>query len=80
MDAKKTQFDSGAAWELLKDAREIAVAKGKKYQKFTSLQDSKDDILKQVIGPSGNLRAPTYRIKDQFIVGFNAELYEDLFA
>lgn len=80
MDAKKNRFDSDAAWALLKDASEIAIAKGKKYQKFTSPQDNKDDILKQAIGPSGNLRAPTYRLKDQFIVGFNAELYEDFFV
>jgi hypothetical protein len=29
------------------------------------------------MGPSGNLRAPTYRAGDQFVIGFNAELYED---
>jgi hypothetical protein len=29
------------------------------------------------MGPSGNLRAPTYRVKDRIIIGFNAEMYED---
>jgi hypothetical protein len=29
------------------------------------------------MGPSGNLRAPTYRAGDRFVIGFNAELYED---
>jgi len=38
--------------------------------------DDKSTILQHVIGPSGNLRAPTYRIKNKFIVGFNQEFYE----
>ena len=29
------------------------------------------------MGPSGNLRAPTYRVGDRFIVGFNLDLYTD---
>ena len=46
---------------------------------FSQVADEKEDVLKRVMGPSGNLRAPTFRIKDQFIVGFNLEMYEDKF-
>ena len=42
--------------------------------------DDKANILKDVIGPSGNLRAPTWRIGNEFIVGFNPELYEEVFG
>ncbi len=62
---------------MLKDARSVAIAKGKKIQTFTSVKSAKEDVLKHAMGPSGNLRAPTYRVKDQFIVGFNDELYAD---
>ncbi len=55
----------------------MTVAKGKKVQNFTTATDDKQAILQQAMGPSGNLRAPTYRVKDRFIIGFNAELYED---
>ncbi len=55
----------------------MTVAKGKKVQNFTAVADDKTAILQQAMGPSGNLRAPTYRVKDRFIIGFNAELYED---
>ena len=55
----------------------MTVAKGKKVQNFTTAADGKQAILAQAMGPSGNLRAPTYRVKDRFIIGFNAELYED---
>ncbi len=77
VDAKKTRIDETAAWQLLKDAGSIAIAKGKKVQNFTSAKIEKDEILKHAMGPSGNLRAPTYRVKDRFVIGFNAELYED---
>ena len=29
------------------------------------------------MGPSGNLRAPTYIQGDQIIIGFNPEMYEE---
>jgi len=36
-------------------------------------------MITQVIGPSGNLRAPTLKVGNSFVVGFNEELYEDFF-
>ncbi|NIQ10161.1 MAG: hypothetical protein GWO23_11005 [Gammaproteobacteria bacterium] len=77
VDANKTKFDEKAAWVLLKKATAISIAKGKKVEKFDPSKNDKADILKGAMGPSGNLRAPTYRVKDQFIIGFNEELYED---
>ena len=61
----------------MKTASSVTVAKGKKVQTFAAVGDEKEALLQQVMGPSGNLRAPTYRLKDQFIVGFNADLYEE---
>ena len=62
---------------MLKSARSVTAAKGKKVQRFARVSVEKADILKQVMGPSGNLRAPTYRVGDAFIIGFNPELYAD---
>jgi len=62
---------------MLKDASSIAIAKGKKVQNFSSTTAEKEEVLKHAMGPSGNLRAPTYRVGDRFVIGFNAELYED---
>jgi len=45
--------------------------------KFDVATDDKDEILKRVMGPSGNLRAPTYRVGDKFVVGFNLDLYTE---
>ena len=79
MDARKNRIEAQQAWDLIKGAENISVAKGKKVVIYFPLTDEKEDVLKRVMGPSGNLRAPTFRIKDQFIVGFNLEMYEDKF-
>ncbi len=41
-------------------------------------EDSRELILKAAMGPSGNLRAPTVRIKDEFFIGFNPDLYAEI--
>jgi hypothetical protein len=76
IDASKTKFDDKAAWVLLKDADSISIAKGKKVQVFDPSDDDKSAILKSAMGPSGNLRAPTYRVRNLFVIGFNEQLYE----
>lgn len=54
----------------------VVVAKGKKVLEFT-LADLEDRAAfeKAVIGPSGNLRAPTARVGKTFLVGFNQEMW-----
>ena len=76
VDARKERFDSDKVWDLLHKATSVTTAKGKKFQRWDPKVDDKTDILKHVMGPSGNLRAPVYRIKDEFVVGFNKELYD----
>ena len=65
---------------MLKSASLIRTGKGTKQQKWNPASDDKADILKDVIGPSGNLRAPTWKIGNEFVVGFNPELYAEVFA
>ena len=65
---------------MLRSASLIRTGKGKKRQVWNPTSDVKADILKDVIGPSGNLRAPTWRIGNEFIVVFNPELYEEVFS
>jgi len=71
------RFDEHQAWELLKGADTVTVAKGKKVQRFAPGTDGREAILQAVMGPSGNLRAPTYRVGNEFVIGFNPDLYDD---
>jgi hypothetical protein len=77
VDARKTRIDEDAAWALLKSAKSVTVAKGKKVQRFVPEADGQEAILKQAMGPSGNLRAPTYRVNNDFIIGFSGDLYQE---
>lgn len=64
----------------MESASLILTGKGKKRKDWNPASDDKANILKDVIGPSGNLRAPTWGIGNEFIVGFNPELYEEVFG
>ncbi len=62
---------------MAKVASKIYVAKGKKLSEFKGGSASKEAI-EAMLGPTGNLRAPTLRRGKTVIVGFNEELYEQL--
>ena len=78
--ANKEKIDSKAAWEMLQSSSLIRTGKGNKTNVWNPSIDAKEEILKDVIGPSGNLRAPAWRVGTEFIVGFNPELYQEMFG
>ena len=59
----------------------LHVAKGKKVVHLDLKKDdpSEEELLKLVLGPTGNLRAPTLRSGKQLIVGFEEEMYRQTF-
>lgn len=61
-------------------ASRVVVAKGKRVLTFAPRQADfdRDAFAAAVIGPSGNLRAPTARVGTTFYVGFNDEAYAPL--
>jgi hypothetical protein len=65
------------ARELIRGAARIHVAKGKKLDVFEGGTVS-DEIVTKMLGSTGNLRAPTVRVGDQLLVGFNEETYRDV--
>lgn len=58
------------------------VAKGKKRVDVDLKKDdpSEEEILKLILGPTGNLRAPTLLIGKTLVVGFHDEMYEEAFS
>jgi arsenate reductase-like glutaredoxin family protein len=51
------------------------VAKGKKISEFGAADKDSKEAIEAMLGPTGNLRAPTLRAGKTVIVGFNEELY-----
>lgn len=43
-------------------------------------EPSDEEILKLVLGPSGNLRAPAWTRGKTLVVGFNPEAYDTVFG
>jgi hypothetical protein len=60
---------------LAKQASKVIVAKGKKVNEFAGGKASKG-LVDAMLGPTGNLRAPTLRKGKTVLVGFNEELFE----
>jgi len=58
----------------------VLVAKGKKIVSFDMKEDPPDreTLLAHLLGPTGNLRAPTLRRGKTLLVGFNDELYRQV--
>ena len=56
----------------------VVVAKGKKHVVFDLAKDkpSDDTLLAHLLGPTGNLRAPTAKVGKTLFVGFNEEAYD----
>ncbi len=66
---------------MIAAASHLWVAKGKKVVKLDLKKDkpAEEEVLKLVLGPTGNLRAPTLVVGKKLIVGFNEEMYESVF-
>ena len=81
VDAKKQRLGRDEALALARQATEIIVAKGKKVVHFDMRQPPSDDELAAaLLGPTGNLRAPTVLRGKKLLVGFNDELYQQHFS
>ncbi|MFN0150658.1 MAG: ArsC family (seleno)protein [bacterium] len=77
VNAKKTPIAQAKSLEVLKGVDEIYVSKGKKviHVDLRTARPSRDEMLALLLGPTGNLRAPTLRIGKTLVVGFNEEAY-----
>lgn len=76
-DAKKERLGRKQALDLGRSVAEIFVAKGKKVVHLDMRKEkpSDADLLKLLLGPSGNLRAPVVRKGKTLLVGFDPESY-----
>jgi hypothetical protein len=75
VDARKERVSPDEAVKLARSVRHLYVAKGKKVMHFDMQTDPPTvTVLKKLlVGPSGNLRAPTARAGDRLFVGFHPE-------
>lgn len=80
VDAKKRRIGRSEALALARKANELFAAKGKKivHLNFKARKPGDDELAALVIGPSGNLRAPSFFVGKTLVVGFNEETYREM--
>jgi hypothetical protein len=78
MASKKLQASDAKA--LLKDASRLIAMKGKKVQEFDVSAKVGSDAVESMLGPTGNMRAPTIKVGNTYLVGFNEEIFASEFG
>ena len=68
------------ATTLLKEATTLIVAKGKKVNTFSLEGNVPAEAVASMLGPTGNMRAPTLQIGKTLIVGFNEDVFTSQFG
>jgi arsenate reductase-like glutaredoxin family protein len=77
VNAKKAPIAGDKALAVLRDVDEVYVTKGKRvvHLDLREGKPPKAELLGLLLGPSGNLRAPTIRKGRTLLVGFDEETY-----
>jgi arsenate reductase-like glutaredoxin family protein len=82
VNAAKVRYSAEDALRILDGVEKLIAAKGKKIATFDLKNDRPTDevLLAHLMGPTGNLRAPTIRIGKTLVVGFSEEVYREVLA
>jgi len=80
VNANKEKYDHEKALTLLREATSLHVTKGQKHQEINLKKNelTDEELLKLIMGPTGNLRAPTLKVGKKLVVGFSEEMYQNI--
>jgi arsenate reductase-like glutaredoxin family protein len=67
------------ARELIAGAKKIYIAKGKRLDELDG-GTAAEEIVTKMLGSTGNLRSPTIVTGDRVLVGYNEQVYRDVFG
>lgn len=81
VDAKKTKIGPAEALALARSMKRLVAARGAKITTLDLAKDAPSDetLLALLIGNTGNLRAPTFKVGTTLLVGFNPDAYDAVF-
>lgn len=77
VNAAKVRYGADEALGLLDGVHTLVAVRGKKVETFDlkSARPADEVLVKHLLGPTGNLRAPTIRVGPTLVVGFDDEVY-----
>ena len=65
---------------MLESASRLITCRGRKVSEFSGDSLMSDEAVRAMLGPTGNLRAPTARVGTTVLVGFNEDVYSSVFT
>ncbi|MFN0136028.1 MAG: ArsC family (seleno)protein [Phycisphaerae bacterium] len=79
-DARKLRFDAVGVARLARNAKRVISIRRRvaSIEPITAKSPSDADLAKLMLGPTGNLRAPTIRVGDTLVVGFDAQVWREV--
>ena len=82
VDARKTRLGAAQALALLDGVDDLWATKGKQVIEvpLRAKRPERAALLALLLGPSGNLRAPTLRVGRRLLVGFDEAMYRRALA
>jgi arsenate reductase-like glutaredoxin family protein len=82
INATNVKMGAAEALALARTVEKIIAAKGKSLVTIDMKSDGPgdDELLAVLLGPTGNLRAPTMKVGKTLLVGFNEESYAKTFG
>lgn len=82
VNATKDRINAVQALKHLAGIDTLIAAKGAKVQTLDlkNARPDDDEILALIMGPTGNLRAPTAKVGRTMVVGFNPDAYRQVFG
>lgn len=80
IDARKERYGREEALQLARSVQRVLVARGKNLLVFDMKTNPPDDdtLAAHLLGPTGNLKAPTLRRGQTLLVGFSEEAYRQV--
>lgn len=81
IDSTKQKIGPAEALRLLDGVKKlVCIIRGKNVFSYDLAKERPDDqtLVSQMIGPTGNLRAPAVRIGTTLIVGYKEDVYRQL--
>jgi len=62
----------------LQGAEKVCVGRGQKVYVYLPSAASKEQIMNEVLGRTGNLRAPALKIGNRYYIGYNEAMVKEL--
>ncbi len=80
VDARKVRLGPSELGKVLDGVRTVLASNGRTVQRFdlSAKECDRPELLSRMIGPTGNLRAPTVRRGRLLVVGYHADAMKEL--